>query len=70
MADGYSLVQDEAFTYLDARGNPVTGRKLTFRLEDGTVVDIDVNKQDYRSPDRVKALVEAEISAHDAIAAL
>ena len=70
MANTYTLVQDEPWSFLDARKNPVTGRKLTFRLEDGTYVELDVTPQQYRDAKAVKALLDAEIAAHTALKAL
>ncbi|MBU2060027.1 MAG: hypothetical protein KKB38_20120 [Gammaproteobacteria bacterium] len=64
---GYELVMDEPWTFLNARGNPVEGRRLTFQLADGTVVPVDVSKVDYRNPAVVKEKLEIEIEAHEGL---
>ncbi len=66
----YKLVQDEPWTFLDARKNPVNGRKLTYQLTDGTYVEIDVTMQEYHIPASVKAKLLVEIDAHKAITGL
>lgn len=59
-----TLVQDEPWTFLDARGNPVVGRRLTFLLEDGTRIELDVTLQEYQNPARVREKLNALIRAH------
>jgi len=66
----YRLVQDEPWTFLDIRHNPVSGRKLTFLLTDGTQLQIDVTLQQYRDAETVKRLLQTEMDAHDALKAL
>ena len=66
----YKLVQDEPWTFLDARKNPVTGRKLTYQLLDGTYIEIDLTVQEYHTPATVKAKLTAEIDAHEALTAI
>jgi len=63
----YRLVQDEPWVFLDARKNPVTGRKLTYQLTDGTYIEIDLTVQDYHTPATVKAKLQTEIDAHTAL---
>ena len=67
---GYRLIQDEPWTFLDARHNPVHGRKLTYRLADGTAIEIDLTLDEYHAPATVKARLTSEIAAHAAIAGL
>lgn len=70
MAQDYKLELDEPWTFLNARGNPIQGRRLTFELGDGTVVTIDVSMAEYRKPDVVKAKLQEQIEAHEALQAL
>ena len=65
----YKLVQDEPWTFLDARKNPVSGRKLTYQLDDGTYIELDLTAQEYHSIPAFKAKLQAEIDAHNAIKA-
>jgi len=62
------LVQDEPWIFLDVRSNPVKGRKLTYRLEDGTLIEIDVTPAQYRDAAGVKARLQIEIEAHRRLA--
>ena len=66
----YKLVQDEPWVFLDARKNPVNGRKLTYQLSDSTYVELDVTMQEYHTPAAVKAKLQAELDAHQAILGL
>jgi len=66
----YRLIQDEPWTFLDVRHNPVTGRKLTFLLSDGTQIQVDVTLQQYRDAETVKRLLQEEINAHKSITEL
>ena len=66
----YTLKLDEPWTFLNVRNNPVEGRRLTFQLADDTVLTIDVTKAQYRNREIVKALLMAEIEAHDSLKAL
>jgi hypothetical protein len=63
----YKLIQDEPWMFLDARKNPVNGRKLTYQLADGTYLELDLTVNDYHNPATVKAKLQAEIDAHLAI---
>jgi hypothetical protein len=63
----YTLLLDEPWTFLNARRNPVEGRKLTFELEDGTLVTLNVSMSEYRNPDKVRAKLQDEIEAHSAL---
>jgi len=66
----YTLELNEPWTFLNARGNPVEGRRLTFRYIDGTMFTIDVNKADALRPELIKARLEEQIKAHEALKAL
>ena len=66
----YDLVQDEPWTFLDVRHNPVSGRKLTFRLTDGTMIEVDVTQAEYKSVDAIRSKLMTEIAAHEAAKAL
>ena len=61
------LVQDEPWTFLNARHNPVSGRKLTYRLGDGTIIEIDVSAQEYLDPAIIKARLLAAVQAHTSV---
>jgi hypothetical protein len=63
----YKLVQDEPWMFLDARKNPVQGRKLTYQLSDGTYLELDMTVNEYHNPATVKAKLQTEIDAHTAI---
>lgn len=67
MASKARLLQDEPWIFLDVRKTPVHGRKLTFQLDDGTNVELDLTMQEYRTPATVKARLATEITAHDAL---
>ena len=65
MADKkYKLVQDEPLIFLDARKNPVRGRRLTFEYEDGTMFEVDVTPSEYKNPEVIKKRLEEMIAAH------
>lgn len=66
----YKLVQDEPWIFLDARKNPVHGRKLTYQMDDGTYIELDLTVQEYHSLPLLKARLQAEIDAHNAIKAV
>lgn len=66
----YKLVQDEPWVFLDARKNPVNGRKLTYQLDDGTYIELDLTVQEYHSVPILKAKLQVEIDAHNAIKAV
>lgn len=61
----YQIVLDESWVFLDARKNPVTGRKITFQLPDGTLSDVDVTMSEYGSPATVKAKILEKVKAHN-----
>jgi hypothetical protein len=61
---------NEPWTFLNARGNPVEGRRLTYRYVDGTVFTVDVSKADALKPEIVKAKLQEQIDAHEALKAL
>jgi len=66
----YTLELNELWTFLNARGNPVEGRRLTFRYKDGTMFTVDVSKADALKPDVIRAKLEEQIEAHEALKAL
>lgn len=66
----YELLLDEPWTFLNARGNPVPGRRLTFQLGDDTIITLDVSKSEYRNIDAIKIKLDKEIKAHEALKAL
>jgi hypothetical protein len=63
----YTLELNEPWTFLNARGNPVEGRRLTFRYVDGTVFTVDVSKGDALKPDVIRQKLEEQIEAHEAL---
>lgn len=67
-ATAVQLVQDEPWIFLDVRSNPVKGRKLTYRLDDGTLIELDVTPAQYRDAAGVKARLQIEIDAHRRLA--
>lgn len=64
---GVRLVVDDPSMFLDDRGNPRTGRKLIFRLEDETAVEINLTMVEYRNPEVVKAKLTEMVAAHNAL---
>lgn len=66
----YRLLLDEPWTFLNARGNPIEGRRLTFELEDGTVLPLDVTKAEYRKPKVIKEKLQSAIDARIAVLAI
>lgn len=64
------LKLDEPWALLNARGNPVAGRRLTFVHGDGTVLIVDVTNAEYGDSDVIKTKLAREVDAHDAIKAL
>ena len=66
----YRLVQDEPWVFLDARKNPVNGRKLTYQLSDGTYLELDASMQEYANPSVLKPRLAALIKAHSDVAGL
>lgn len=64
---GVTLVQDEPWVVLDARKNPQQGRRLTYRLLDGTMIQLDVTNQEYMQADRVRAMLQEFIDAHSTL---
>ncbi len=67
MAQGYKIDTDEPWTFLDAKLSPVHGRRLTFVLDTGEVVMVNVTMTEYRNPDALKAKVEKEIAATQSV---
>jgi len=66
----YKLELSEPWTVLNARGNPAPGRRLTYRYKDNTIFIVDVTEADALQPDVVKARLEEQIKAHEALKAL
>lgn len=66
----YSLVLDEPWTFLDVRGNPVEGRRLTFRLTDGAIMTVDVSHANYGNLELIVSKLDEKIAAHGALRAL
>lgn len=66
----YTLVLDEPWTFLDARGNPVEGRRLTFRLSDGVIMTVNVSHDNYGNLELIVAKLNEKIEAHAALVAL
>lgn len=66
----YKLVLDEPWTFLDARGNPVQGRRLTFELTSGVIMTVDVSHANYANLDLIVSKLNAKIDAHEALKAL
>lgn len=64
---GVRLVVDDPNMFLDERGNPRTGRKLIFRLEDETAVEINLTMVEYRNPAIVKEKLTEMVAAHNAL---
>jgi hypothetical protein len=69
MAD-YVLELNEPWTFLNARGNPVEGRRMTFRYVDDTIFVVDVSKADALKLDVITAKLRDQIDAHEALKAL
>ncbi len=66
----FELKLDEPTTFLNERNNPVKGHHLTFELEDGTMVYLDVSRNVYLDQDKVLALVNEQIDAHERLLGL
>lgn len=62
----YKILQRERWTFLDARGNPTDGYRVTFEMPDGTVDWVDVPKKQYKKATVDKA-IEAAIAIHLAV---
>lgn len=63
----YKLALDEPWTFLNARGNPVEGRRLTFELGDGTIVIVDVSHSDYLNKEAVLSKLNEKLEARLAL---
>ena len=59
----YEVINVEPWTFLDARGNPVAGYKVTFTYEGGFVDWIDIPEKTYNAAN-VKAAIQNKISKH------
>lgn len=66
----YKMVLDEPWTFLDARGNPVQGRRLTFELTSGVIMTVNVSHANYGNLDLIVAKLNEKIDAHEALRAL
>lgn len=62
----YKIMTRERWTFLNSRGNPVEGYRITFMLEDGTVDWVDVPEKLY-NPEAVAKAIEEKIIRHQAI---
>jgi len=60
---GYEVTNVEPWTFLDERGNPVAGYKVTFVYEGGYADWVDVPAKVY-SAASVKAAIERKITEH------
>ena len=67
MPQGYTLELDEPWTFLNARGIPVEGHRLTVITEDDVTLTIDLTPQEYANPEKAKAKVEKRVAESKAI---
>lgn len=58
------LEYDEAAVFSDARGNPRNGRRLGYRLEDGTLIEVYVTLEEYKNVETVKKKLKELVDAH------
>jgi hypothetical protein len=63
----YRLVYDEPAVFMDERGIAQSGRRLGFRLDDGTILEVHATMQEYKEPAKVKAKLKELIDAHMAL---
>jgi hypothetical protein len=69
MAMKYKIMMRERWTFLNSRGNPVDGYRITFMLEDGTVDWVDIPEKQY-NPDAVESAIQEKIIRHEAVLGL
>jgi hypothetical protein len=69
MAMKYKIMMRERWTFLNSRGNPVDGYRITFMLEDGTVDWVDIPEKQF-NPDAVEQAIQEKIIRHEAVLGL
>jgi hypothetical protein len=69
MAMKYKIMMRERWTFLNSRGNPVDGYRITFMLEDGTVDWVDIPEKQF-NPDAVEQAINEKIIRHEAVLGL
>lgn len=69
MALKFKIMSRERWTFLNARGNPVDGYRITFMMEDGTIDYVDVPEKQY-NPDTVADMIAEKIARHEAVLGL
>lgn len=62
----YMIGKRERTNFLDNRGRAVDGYRIWYRMEDGTVDYVEVEKGDF-SADKVRAMIEEEVALHEAL---
>lgn len=60
----YTIGKIERTSFLDDRGRAVDGYRVWYRMENGMVDYVEVEKSQYNS-ETVKAMIEAEIAEHE-----
>lgn len=65
----YRILNVEPWTFLDVRGNPTPGFRITYTFEGGFVDFVDVAERSY-GPEAVKAAIEERIAKHIGVLAL
>ena len=65
----YTLELDEPWTFLNVRGIPVEGRRLTVITEDDVTLTIDVTPQEYAVPEKTVEKVKKAVAESKAIKA-
>jgi hypothetical protein len=69
MAMKYKIMMRERWTFLNSRGNPVDGYRITFMLEDGTVDWVDIPEKQF-NPDAVEQAIQEKIIRHESVLGL
>lgn len=59
----YTLGKRERTSFLDDTGHAVDGYRIYYKMDDGTVDYVEIEKSQY-SADNVRAAIEAEIEEH------
>jgi len=70
VASKYTLVLDDPAMYLDERGNPRSGRRLVFALEDDTRFEVTVTPAEYQNQAAIKAKLALLVEAHNNLTSL
>lgn len=65
----YTFEMNEPWTFLNKRGNPVAGRRLTYEYKDGTIFTVDVTMAEVKDKAIVEAKLQEQIDAHEALKA-